>query len=105
MEQGNCVQPFDTIESAQEFMALLHQSLQEALDDVEDKLSDGVAANMPRRARALELAAFKLNQLRSHIISTERLLKDLHTLRDLLGKESAGDGLRPATQSTDCESA
>jgi hypothetical protein len=93
MEHRNCVHPFDTIESAQEFIALLRQSLQEALDDVQNKLSDTAAEKMPSHVRALELANFKLNQLRSHIISTERLLKDLRTLRDLLGKDANRDRL------------
>lgn len=88
MDCRNRAQPFDTLESTQEFMALLQQSISDALGDLEqDLLSTQARAGRSRRAQALELALFKLKQLRSHVFTTERLLKDLRTLRGLLWRD------------------
>lgn len=88
MDCQNRPEPFDTIESAQEFLALLSQSICQTMGDVDDELRAAVAGSVKRRAQALELTCFKLKQLRSHVVVAEKLLKDLRTLRDLLCKDA-----------------
>jgi|SRR5689334_12292504 hypothetical protein len=75
--------PFDSIESAQEYIALLEQAIQEAKETVESDLSgaDGPAA---RRVEALRIVLFKLEKLHHHSKATRRLLNDLRSLRRLL---------------------
>ncbi|MFL6464138.1 MAG: hypothetical protein ACJ73N_06985 [Bryobacteraceae bacterium] len=77
-------QPFDTIESAQEFLGLLHQSIRETLEDMNQELGDTCADRKTRRAQAIELTIFKLNLLRTHIHASEQISKELRTLRDML---------------------
>ena len=78
--------PFDSIESAQEFIALLQDSVAEAIEDVYQKL-----ANTPddekRRAQALQLAQYKLGQLSTQLHKSRRILNDLRIIRKLLVNE------------------
>jgi hypothetical protein len=77
-------QPFDTIESAQEFLGLLHQSIRETLEDMNQELGDARADRKMRRAQAIELTIFKLNLLQTHVHASEQISKELRTLRDML---------------------
>ena len=47
--------PFESIESAQEFMVLLEESIVEAAREIEDHHKRAVTAREPRRAEALAL--------------------------------------------------
>ena len=78
--------PFDSIESAQEFMALLQDSVAEAAEDVGRKLEKTPGAER-RRAEALQLAHYKLVQLTSHVQKSRRILNDLRIIRKLLVNE------------------
>jgi hypothetical protein len=86
--------PFDSIESAYEFMALLRESLDEAYGEI---LTDTEAAQQTgaeRRVQALRLVDLKLHRLREHVLASLILLNDLRTLRRLLLAERRGG--RPA---------
>jgi hypothetical protein len=76
--------PFDSIESAQEFMQLLAESVEEAARDTEQ---DMASAASERQLDALRLVAYKLHQLREDVRSSSRLLNDLRSLRRLLLNE------------------
>lgn len=78
--------PFDSIESAQEFMALLDESIAEAADEIQRKLQL-TPADEKRRAEALQLAVYKLGQLSTHVQKSGRILNDLRILRKLLVNE------------------
>jgi hypothetical protein len=78
------VRPFDTIESAQEFMLLLVESTAEALSDVEHDLEEAKANGEERRAEALSLAVYKIRKLGEHVHKSARILNDLRSLRRLL---------------------
>jgi hypothetical protein len=74
-------EPFDSIESAHEFMVVLEsviaetqRELQAMLDDVSDE----------RRTEALRLALFKISQLETHTRKSRRILNDLGLIRSLL---------------------
>ena len=87
--------PFDSIESAQEFMALLQDSVAEAVEDVCRKL-ENTPGDEPRGAEALQLAHYKLGQLMSHVQKSRRILNDLRTIRKLLVNEYAAESVRVA---------
>jgi hypothetical protein len=93
--------PFDTIESAQEFLALLHEAVDDAKSNADaDILAEGDARSS-RRVDALRLVTYKLDKLEQHIKSSCRLLNDLRTLRRLLleeRSESAGERSEGATK-------
>ena len=79
--------PFDTIESAQEFLVLLSatiaESKQEVTADVKRERTDGNR----RRLEALRVAVYNLERLEYHLLRSKRLLNDLRSLRRLLLQE------------------
>jgi hypothetical protein len=83
--------PFESIESAHEFIALLEESIQAAMADVTGHIQDANARPDPRRSEALTLASFKMNQLSTHVRKSRRILNDLRTIRRLLFSERSMD--------------
>lgn len=91
--------PFESLESAHDYLSLLREALEEAqasiLDDAEVAQKHGAT----RRLDALRLADHKLDRLRQHLLASLVLLNDLRTLRRLLLAERPG-----ATATSDNES-
>jgi hypothetical protein len=85
---GDIPAAFDTIESAQEFIALLDDSIEEARKDVRSDAAQA-ANGQERRLEALMLVLYKLDKLSLHVAATRRTLNDLRTLRRLLLEERA----------------
>ncbi len=83
--------PFDSIEGTHEFIALLEESIGEAVLEVKDYIQTARTERDPRRAEALTLANYKMSQLLSHIHKSRRILNDLRTIRRLLFQERGGD--------------
>jgi hypothetical protein len=83
--------PFDSIESAQEYIHLLREALDEAYGSIQDDTAEArLVAGGERRVEAFLLVDHKLNQLRRHIVASSVLLNDLRLLRRLLlGERSA----------------
>ena len=80
--------PFDSIESAHEYVHLLGEALEEAHATIRQDIGDATGtAGIDRRLDALRLVDYKLQQLRAHITAASRLLNDLRTLRRLLLSE------------------
>lgn len=78
--------PFETLESAQQFVELLAEAVQEARREVDA----AIGSPQPERSlQALQLVSFKLGKLAGHMETSRRLLKDLRTLRRLLLSERA----------------
>lgn len=77
-------QPFDSIESTQEFMLLLASSIEEALRELESDRCEAVAMSESRRVEALDLALYKLKLLDTHVHKSRRILNDLRAIRRLL---------------------
>jgi hypothetical protein len=73
--------PFDNIESAQQFVQLLGEAIEEARREVE---ADSAQEHPARQLQALQLVSYKLARLSDHINASYRLLNDLRTLRRLL---------------------
>lgn len=82
-------QPFDSIESAQEFMVLLATSIEEAVGEVRQDRDTALADDEERRAEALSLALYKLRLLDGHVQKSRRILNDLRAIRRLLASERA----------------
>jgi hypothetical protein len=80
--------PFDSIESAQDFVVLLAESIEEAQAEIRELTAAAQQAGSARREEALQLAAYKLESLAGHTASCRRILNDLRSLRRLLVKES-----------------
>lgn len=89
--------PFDSLESAHEYLSLMREALEEAyaaiqLDTAEAQLTQGAE----RRLEALRLVDYKLNQLRKHLLASLVLTNDLRTLRRLLLRERDAAVEKPA---------
>jgi hypothetical protein len=81
--------PFDTIESAQEFISLFEKAIAEALVDVRQDVADAELEVAERRLEALRLVAYKMDKLACHISQSRRLLNDLRMLRRVLYNEAS----------------
>lgn len=82
--------PFDSIENALEYMALLQENIDEAIAEIERDLAEAKASRQDRQDRALSLALFKMQQLSGYVQKSHRNLNDLRTLRRLLLSEREG---------------
>ncbi|HTS25271.1 MAG TPA: hypothetical protein VMH81_05320 [Bryobacteraceae bacterium] len=80
-------QPFDSIESAQDFMSVLAATILEEMRDLKRDHEAALQMGEDRRARALELAMFKLKTLCCYVQKSRRALNDLRTLRRLILNE------------------
>jgi hypothetical protein len=81
------MKPFDSIESAREFIVLLEESIQDAMADVKDA---GTGAD--GQDEALALAMFKMNQLSIHVHKSRCLLDDLCSIRRQLAEKGMAAG-------------
>lgn len=75
--------PFETIESALEFVQLLQVEAERTREEMA-RLIDSEPDASSRRVEALLLVVHKLKQLTSYMESSERVLHDLQSLRALL---------------------
>jgi hypothetical protein len=84
--------PFGSIESAQEFLRLLAEAVQEAQVTFPEDVADSEPIDEQTRARrlqAMQLVSYKLNKLSDHVNGSRSVLNDLRTLRRLLLRERA----------------
>ena len=90
--------PFDSIESAQDYMGLLREAVDEAYAAIQDDTAEArTVAGAERRVEAFLLVDHKLNQLRRHVMASLVLLNDLRLLRRLLLGEREGAADEDAT--------
>ena len=87
--------PFDSVESAQQFVELLAEAIEEARGEVDADLEIPQAE---RRLEALRLVSFKLSRLSLHMAAGRRLLNDLRTLRRLLLAERDAESDPPGEE-------
>jgi hypothetical protein len=86
--------PFDSLESAQTYIALLREAVGEAQEAIKEDIAESTGSGPVRHLDALRLVDHKLTQLGGQLRATGRILNDLRMLRRLLmgeGKEEAGD--------------
>jgi hypothetical protein len=73
--------PFDSIESAHEYIGLLCEALDDAHRTIGQEIAHPCEFTGARHLDALRLADYKLKSLRQHFVASRRLLTDLRTLR------------------------
>src|SRR5512134_3227964 len=89
--------PFDSIESAHEYLDLLVREAAEVRTGIERDIAEAVSTEQTRRVDALRLVDYKLKQLTDHLSAGRRLLNDLRMLRRLLiGGHEVDDSDTPA---------
>ena len=80
-------QPFDSIESAQEYLNILAATTLEAMTELKRDRDEALRNGEQRRAQAIDLAIFKLKMLGCHVHKSRRMLNDLRILRRLILNE------------------
>ena len=96
MHDDEAVTPFDSIESAHEYVTLLCEGVAETRVALEVDMKEAAREGATRRLDALRLAAYKLDRLHHHTRSSQTLLNDLRSLRRLLlGERIPGAGKVP----------
>ena len=79
--------PFDTIESAQDFVRVLNETITEAKEEIQQDFQHELEAPPSRHRDALQIALYNLERLEKHMASSRRILNDLRSLRRLLFAE------------------
>jgi hypothetical protein len=87
MSPNRIEQPFDSIESAQDFMSVLAATLLDEMKDLKRDYDTAVRDGQERRGQAIELALFKLKTLCCYVHKSRIALNDLRTLRRLILNE------------------
>ena len=80
-------QPFDSIESAQEFLSVLAATILDVMKELNSARAEAATEGAARRVQALELATFKLKMLGCYVHKSRRALNDLRILRRLIRNE------------------
>ena len=83
--------PFDSVESAQTYIALLREAVAEAQAGVREDIAAVAGADRARHLDALRLVDLKLTQLGVQLRTSSRVLNDLRMLRRLLVGEGDED--------------
>jgi ribosomal protein L18E len=79
--------PFDNIESAQRYVELLIEAIEESKRDVDADIARAESNRLERQKRALQLVSANLAKLSQAMTTSRRILKHLRTLRRLLLEE------------------
>jgi hypothetical protein len=79
--------PFDSIESAQQFVKLLIEAIEESRRDVDADIARAESNRLERQKQALQLVSKNLAKLSRYMTTSRRILKNLRTLRRLLLEE------------------
>jgi hypothetical protein len=86
--------PFDSIESAHDFVRLLASEVAVVRQGVRADITQAGQGRTERHLDALQLVDFKLGQLAHHVAASSRILNDLTMLRRVLlrGPEADEEG-------------
>ncbi len=75
---------FDSIESAQDFVQLLSETIAEAKKEVDSDVEAALDSQSSRRLEAFRMVSYNLEKLAVHMKKSCRILNDLRSLRRLL---------------------
>lgn len=78
---------FESIESAQEYLGLLSQTVTEAKQDTQADIHAKTDARPGRHVEALRMVSYNLEKLDRHLKVSRRILNDLRLLRRVLHGE------------------
>jgi hypothetical protein len=81
--------PFDSIESAQEYMNVLALTVLETMGELRQDQDVARQVGEERKAQAIGLAIYKLKVLGCYVHKSRRTLNDLRMLRRLILNERA----------------
>jgi len=81
--------PFNSIESAQDYLQLLAEELTRVLKEIESEREVASASVSSRYLDAVRLVCYKLQRLQQHVRASRRILNDLRLLRRLFDGSSA----------------
>src|SRR5437763_12203039 len=87
MSADETVRCFDSIESAQDFMKVLAETILDSMKDLNHDQHAATQEGQLRQAQAIELAIFKLKKLGCHVHKSRIILNDLRTVRRLILNE------------------
>jgi hypothetical protein len=91
--------PFDSLEAAHEYVGLLLEAVRSSQGDVAKDVAAAIEeTDAGRRREALQLVAWKLQRLETHLAASRKLVNDLRRLRRLLLGET---GEPPAPHASD----
>jgi hypothetical protein len=76
--------PFDNVDAAHDYVALLVEAVVQARAEVAQDLASAADDPASRERDALRLVAYKLERLETQLVASRRLLNDLRRLRRLL---------------------
>ena len=76
--------PFDSIESAQQFVGLLIEAIEDSRRDVDADIELARNSRSKRYKQALQIVSNNLAELSQHMATSNRILKNLRSLRRLL---------------------
>lgn len=79
--------PFDSIESAHEYMNVLATTVLETMGELKRDQDVALRAGEERKAQAITLAMYKLKLLGCYVHKSRRTLNDLRMLRRLILNE------------------
>jgi hypothetical protein len=79
--------PFESIESAHDYMDILAATILEVMGELQRDRDHALRAGELRRAQAIDLAIFKLKMLGCYVFKSRRALNDLRILRRLILNE------------------
>jgi hypothetical protein len=91
---------FESIESAEEYLLLLSESVREAREALEADTSTTPASGSTKRRDAAHLAAYNLAKLERHFRTSQRILNDLRNLRRLVSRELSRPPISSARERT-----
>jgi hypothetical protein len=80
-------QPFDSIESAHDYMNILAATTLDVMKELRRDRDQALRDGELRRAQAIDLAMFKLKMLSCYVFKSRRMLNDLRILRRLILNE------------------
>jgi hypothetical protein len=78
---------FGSIEGAARYLGQLLEAVEGAHQDLKAEALLAASTGAERREQAIQLATYKLSQLKNHLTTSHRLLNDLRTIRRLLFAE------------------
>ena len=88
--------PFDNIESAEQFVKLLIEAIEQSKRDVDADIALQDGSRSGRSKKALQLISSNLAKLSDHMANSCRILNHLRTLRRLLLQERQLDNTAEA---------
>jgi hypothetical protein len=79
--------PFESIESAHDYMNILAATTLDVMNELKRDRDQALRDGEQRRAQAIDLAVFKLKMLGCYVYKSRRMLNDLRILRRLILNE------------------